>query len=329
MRYSRQTNLKEVGMSGQKKLQKTKVAIIGIGALGTHSAELIVRAGFGSVTLIDHDIIDITNLQRQTLFTEEDIGKLKAETAAKKLQKINSEVKIYAKNIHIDEKSIYKIDAKIILDCTDNLKTRFIINQYCRKKNIPWIHAAAASTIGNVYTITKDMPCLECVFPEAKHGEKCEDLGILNTLPPIVSSIQVTEAIKLVLGKQTTKKFIHIDIWTNNIEKIKPKRNPGCNTCNGIFNLFDNKKNAAQGFFTINRCKTKAKFSVKLNKNTKLNLAKIASNFGVIVETPILLVLKIGKEEIIVHDYGEILFKSLEDEEKIENIAKKIYGVGI
>ena len=140
-RYSRQMLLKEIGEEGQSKLDYKKVVIVGIGALGTVAAELLARAGIGSLRLIDRDVVEESNLQRQILFTEKDVGKSKSVMAAEKLKEINSLIKIESYPLHLDPKNVSLLqDADLVLDCTDNLETRFLINDHCRKEKIPWIY---------------------------------------------------------------------------------------------------------------------------------------------------------------------------------------------
>ena len=149
-RYSRQEIIPEIGKKGQQKLKKSKITIIGVGAIGTVTAELLTRAGIGNITLFDKDIVELNNLQRQTLYQENDVGKAKSLVAAKKLQKINSTIKIKGYNTEINSKNITKIKSDIILDCTDNMETKFLINDYCSKEKIPWIYASAIKNIGTI-----------------------------------------------------------------------------------------------------------------------------------------------------------------------------------
>ena len=139
MRYSRQTLYRKIGKAGQKKLEIKKVCIIGLGGLGTVTSELIGRAGIGTLILIDNDIVEESNLQRQSLFDEEDIGKSKALTAEEKLKKINSKLEIISYNMRLTNKNTQLLDSDLVLDCSDNLESRFLINKHCIEKKIPWI----------------------------------------------------------------------------------------------------------------------------------------------------------------------------------------------
>ena len=174
-RYEKQITL--IGSDAQEQLRKKTVTIIGVGAIGTVAAEQLTRSGIGKLVLIDHDIVELSNLQRQSLYYETDINKPKAEVAREKLKKINSEVEIEAHPINLSAENINKLTAGIILDCTDNLETRFLINEHCKRNNIPWIHSAAAGSIGVVLPITNSY-CFNCIFSNAKNALTCDDLGI-------------------------------------------------------------------------------------------------------------------------------------------------------
>ena len=165
-RYSRQTVLKNIGEQGQKKLSQSKIAIIGCGALGTTIADNLVRSGIGTIRIIDRDIIELNNLQRQHLFDENDIGQPKALIAAKKLGNINSDINIeyFIDDVNQDtiEKFVNNVD--IVLDGTDNMITRFLINDACVKHNIPWIYGGAIETYGiTMNIIPNETPCFRSI----------------------------------------------------------------------------------------------------------------------------------------------------------------------
>lgn len=320
MRYIRQETLPQIGKSGQELLAKKTVAIVGLGALGSVSSNLLARAGINKLILIDNDKVSLNNLQRQILYNEDDINKQKVEVAKNKLTKINSDIEIESHNIYLTKKNITLIkDADLILDCTDNFKTRRLLSNFSKQNNTIWIHAAATGIIGNVLVIDNKDFCFECIYEKIKPQGNCESEGILNTLITIISSIQVTQAIKILTKQEYSKKLIHYNAWTNELLSITVNKNPQCDC-----KIKTEKK---QELFTITKCKTKAAYSAKINK--KLNLKKIQENFNTIVNTPILLILKEDNHEIIVHNYGELLFKDLTDEKIIKEISNKIFKVGL
>jgi len=229
MRYSRQVLFEKIGQEGQEKISKANIAIIGMGATGSNSAELLARAGIGSLTLIDRDIIEESNLQRQTLFRESDISLPKAFVAKEKLEKINSKIKIKAYFKDINYKNIEELKKPdLILDCCDNMQTRFLLDEYCYKNNIPWIYTGIIESTGMLFKIVpKKTPSFKDIFQELSQPmDSCDVSGILNTTASFASSLQVTEALKHVTSQTSTKELIYFDIWKNKIQKIKINKKP-------------------------------------------------------------------------------------------------------
>ena len=235
-RYSRQVLLPEVGAQGQKKLGRSRATVIGCGALGTNALSFLVRAGVGQVMAVDRDVVDLSNLQRQALFAEEDVGRPKAKVAEEKLRSINSEVEvrgIVSDVNHANIESFVK-GATVVLDATDNMDTRFLVNDACVKLGIPWIYAGAIGVTGMVMPVVEGGPCLRCVFPNLPQPGQlptCDTVGIVNTLPAAVAAFEVTEAFKIMQGKEPIKELLVIDIWQGEVQKIKVKKNPQCDTC--------------------------------------------------------------------------------------------------
>lgn len=227
-RYSRQELV--IGEKAQLLLRKSKVCIVGLGGLGTFSAGLLARAGV-NLRLIDRDVVELHNLQRQTLFTEKDIGQPKSLAAKKHLEDINSEIKVEAFNEDLNSKNNQLLDSSLILDCTDNLETRFLINDYCVKNKLPWIYSAVIGVIGRVMVILPDSYCFRCYFKEKKELETCNTVGILNTTVAINSSIQVSEAIKILTGNKPSLGLICINSAANEIKTININKNKECLCC--------------------------------------------------------------------------------------------------
>src|SRR3989344_3045718 len=230
MRYSRQVLFEKIGSQGQERISKANVLILGLGATGSNSAELLARAGIGNLTLIDRDIIEESNLQRQTLFKESDISLPKAFVAKKNLEEINSNIKIKAYFKDINDKNISEIIKKpdLILDCCDNMQTRFLLDEYCYKNNIPWIYLGIIESTGMLFKIVpKKTPSLKEVFKEINEPlDSCDASGVLNTIAPFASSLQVTEAIKHITSHPATKELLYFDIWKHKVQKIKVKKSP-------------------------------------------------------------------------------------------------------
>ena len=249
-RYSRQILLEEIGKDGPVTLQNKKVAIVGIGALGTVAAELLVRAGVGKILLIDRDVIEETNLSGQVLFTEKDQWKSKARAAQERLQAINSRCLIEAQAIHLQCNNVDILKAAdLIIDGTDNIKTRLLLNDFCKKEGIPWIYGAAIKTSGYVLPLFPSGPCLRC-FLDQKRGETCDTVGVLNTITVSIAALQTTLALQILLGKPVESNLNYYDIWKPEFRKIKVSRNQNCRTCQGYYDYLT----AGEEIKTIHFC---------------------------------------------------------------------------
>jgi len=238
-RYTRQEIYSFIGKKGQAILSKSKIVIVGLGAIGTQTSSLLARAGVGNIILIDRDTIELNNLQRQTLFTEKDIGKPKASQSKNHLKEINSSIKITAFNTDLNSENIKKLIPRytsIILDCTDNMSTRFLINDYSLQNKIPWIYSSGIkSTSFLMNVIPNKTPCFACVFQQPTSLETCQTSGVLNTTTSLVSSLQVTEALKILLNKNYEKDLLHINLEKNSFDKIKIKKRKFCPACEGEY----------------------------------------------------------------------------------------------
>ena len=206
-RYSRQIILKKIGLTGQKKLLKSKVLIVGAGGLGSPIALYLAASGIGTIGIIDNDKVEISNIQRQIIFNSRDIKKNKSIVAAKKLKKINPNINIlYFKN-KLKKENINKIlkNFDVIADGSDNFKTRFLVNDYCLKNKKILVIGAISKFDGHIYTfnfLKKKSPCLRCFIPRmpSNNEDNCEYEGVLGPLAGIIGSIQANEIIKEILG---------------------------------------------------------------------------------------------------------------------------------
>ncbi len=242
-RYSRQVLFAGIGSEGQKRLAAGRVAIVGCGATGSGIASLLARAGVGKLRIIDRDYVEESNLQRQSLFDEQDAAESlpKAVAAGRKIEAFNSAIGVEALVEDAAPGNINRLlhDIELIIDGTDNYETRYLINDYAVKNATPWIYAAAVGSYGITMNIVPGASaCLACVFPEMPRGmvETCETSGILNTAVNVVASIAATEAIKLLIGGEAAKKLRKtlwsFDVWTNDHAEISAA-NPraGCRAC--------------------------------------------------------------------------------------------------
>jgi molybdopterin/thiamine biosynthesis adenylyltransferase len=236
-RYSRQFILPEIGAAGQEKLAAGRVAIIGCGALGTVHAELLGRAGVGELLLVDRDVIEPSNLQRQVLFCEKDIGHPKAQAAASRMREINSEISV---NFRVDDVHVANIEeiiqgCSLVMDGTDNFQTRMLINDACVKHRIPWVYVGVIQTRGMAMAIRPGGPCLRCLFPQADLGDSlpptCDRVGIMNTAVMTTAAMACTLGLKILLQEGDTAGLLHIDVWRQETEWLEVKRDPACACC--------------------------------------------------------------------------------------------------
>ena len=237
VQYKEQLFFEHLGVENQKILRSKVVCIVGIGALGTNTAELLARTGVMELILIDRDFIEEDNLQKQALFTKNDINKMKVEAAKSHLGVINPELKITIHQVDLDFDNIDLLKSDLILDCTDNMYTRFLINEYHVKTKTPWIYSSAIGSSGYVKVFNKlSSACFSCIFQEPTSIlGTCDTEGLLNTTARTISSIQVTEAIKVLTKQDYSKDLIYIDLWKNKFNKIKVKKNNECKACKKEF----------------------------------------------------------------------------------------------
>jgi molybdopterin/thiamine biosynthesis adenylyltransferase len=242
-RYSRQILFRGIGAAGQGRLTAARIAIVGCGATGSAVAGLLARAGVGTLRIIDRDYVEQSNLQRQSLFDEQDAADYlpKAIAAEKKIAAFNSEVIVEAK---VDDLVPANIQAlldgmDLVLDGTDNFETRYLINDYAVERQIPWIYSAAVGSYGVTLNVLPGATaCLACIFPDSPRGmvETCETSGILNSAVNLVASIAATEAIKFTVGGEQAptlrRTLLSFDVWTNDRAEISAaKPRPGCRAC--------------------------------------------------------------------------------------------------
>ena len=209
-RYSRQTLFKEIGAEGQGKLSQARIVIVGCGATGSVLASLLARAGVGTIRIVDRDYVEPSNLQRQSLFDENDARESvpKAIAAARQIARFNSEIVVEPQVADLIPQNVDSLlaAADLILDGTDNFETRYLINDYAVKNSLPWIYSAAVGSYAvTMNVLPGETACLSCIFAESPRGsiETCETAGILNSAVNLVASIAATEALKVLVGAAT------------------------------------------------------------------------------------------------------------------------------
>ena len=237
IRYSRQIVLKNVGTFGQKKIINSKVLIIGAGGLGCPVADLLARSGVGEIGIMDYDKVSLSNIHRQTLYTAKDVNKFKVDVVKKKLNLINKYIKINTYNRKASEKNLNNIVNKydIIVDGSDNFKTKFLLNKYALKLKKILIVGAISKFDGHIFTFdfnSKKSPCLKCFYQSEPSDEilNCEAEGILGSTANIVGAVQVNEVLKKILniGKDLKSKILILDLLNLNFRKVLFKKRKNC-----------------------------------------------------------------------------------------------------
>jgi len=242
-RYQRQALLPQIGAEGQRRLARSRVLIIGCGALGSVVAEQLARAGVGTIRIADRDVVELTNLQRQVLFDESDAreGLPKAVAAARRLERINSSTTIEPLVTDVDAENVEAVvdGTHLIVDGTDNVETRYLINDVSVKRGVPWVYGACVGTEGRVLVIrAPETVCLRCVFPEPPPPDElptCDTAGVLGPAAAVVGAAQAAEAIKILSGNAAAvaRDMLTFDLWTNRFATISTAgaKREDCRAC--------------------------------------------------------------------------------------------------
>lgn len=236
-RYQRHLQLEGFGESAQKALKKSHVCIVGLGGLGCPAGLYLAAAGIGRITLVDGDVVSLSNLQRQVLFREEDIGRNKAAVAAEQLKARNSEIDVHAMPSFLTVALAEDVfpDADLVLDCTDNFHTRYLINDLCHHHRIPWIYASVLGFNGQLALFSPGDCCFRCVFPELAETPDCNQAGVLGAVPGNLGTLQALEAIKHLSGAglNAGTRLLSFDGASLSSRQIKLGVSPECPLCNG------------------------------------------------------------------------------------------------
>ena len=237
-RYSRQIILKKIGIIGQKKLLQSSVLIVGAGGLGSPIAIYLAALGIGKIGIIDKDNVEISNLSRQIIFTTNDVKKNKSSVAINKLRKINPDLQLQSFNKNLTTQNINQVakNFDLIVDGSDNFRTRFLINDYCLEKKKILVSGAISKFDGQVYTFNfskKKSPCLRCFIPKIPNNpdvDNCEFEGVLGPLAGIIGSIQANEVVKEILeiGDTLCGNILIIDALKLTFRKVKLNKREGC-----------------------------------------------------------------------------------------------------
>jgi len=333
-RYSRQILFHGIGGEGQRRLGNSCAVIIGCGALGTVIATSLVRAGVGKVRIIDRDFIEYHNLQRQALFDEDDIRNQlpKAIAAERHLKKVNSSIEIEGIVADVNHTNIEKFvhDADIILDGLDNLETRFLINDVSLKHKIPWVYGGAISASGMTMNIIPGQtPCLRCFHPEVPSEARihtCETAGVIAPAPFIIGSLQVAEALKILVGaEKINRHLIVINVWTGKFRHFEVGRRTDCVACQGKYEFLEGK----YGTRTTSLCGQNA-VQVISPEIKEISLEKLATQLGLIGEVSyneFMLRSTVDGHEIVIFPDGRAIVENTDDESLARGLYAKYIGV--
>jgi molybdopterin/thiamine biosynthesis adenylyltransferase len=238
-RYARHLSIDEVGEAGQLKLLKAKVLCVGAGGLGSPAAYYLAAAGVGTLGIIDDDVVDRTNLQRQILHSDDRVGQLKTESAKRTLNGLNPDIQIRTFNERLTKQNVDALfkDFDVILDGCDNFPTRYLVNDACVRYRKPNVHGSIFRFEGQVTVFWPGRgPCYRCLFPEPPPPEmapSCAEAGVLGVLPGVIGVLEAIEAIKIVLGKGDllVGRLLTYDALEARFRELKLRRNPQCHYC--------------------------------------------------------------------------------------------------
>ncbi len=233
-RYSRQIGV--LGEEGQAALERAKVVVVGAGGLGNTVASLLARMNVSRIRIIDSDLVEVSNLPRCMIFDESDVGRSKAEILKNTIAKINSSIKVGMIDEDLNESSLHLLDGfDIIMDCTDNMNARHLINRYSIANRVPWVYGSVSRDVGFVGTFSGRSPCFACAFPEEKNPP--EDMipqkGLHSAIPNIIGSIQVSEAVRVLTGNPSFGKLVHFSLNGPSLSVSVIRKNPRCGVCKG------------------------------------------------------------------------------------------------
>ena len=331
-RYSRQTRFSGIRREGQERLRASRVLVVGCGGLGTGTVNLLARSGVGSITVVDRDVVELSNLQRQILFDEADAlaGTPKAVAAAEAVGRINCEVTVtpVVADVTPDNVEALVSGADVVLDGTDNLETRYLLNDACVKLGVPWIYGGAVGSTGMSMTVIPgETACFRCLFPtRATSGTvaNCETVGVLASTVVMVSAFQWTEAIKLLVGDRDhlNRTMVYFDVWSNDHqegERLTPS--PDCPCCGQ--RRFEFLEATATSSTTL-LCGRNA-VQVRPGHAMTLDLADLARRLdgvGTVSATRFMLRLEVGGHELTVFSDGRAIIKGTDD----VAVARSLYS---
>ncbi len=332
-RYAKQILFRPIGLEGQKKISNSSVTIIGLGALGTVSSSHLCRAGVGKLRLVDRDFVEVSNLQRQLLFDEQDAEKRmpKAVAAAEKLRLTNSSIEIEEQIADVGPRNIEKLieGSTLVIDGTDNLETRFLINDACLKHKIPWIYTAALGSMGMLFSIIPGQtPCLRChidQLPPAGAIPSCDTEGVLSMTTATAASLQCAEALRLLTGYKPTEGILYLDVWDREFNNFEFEKRPDCPAC--VLGRYEFLAGDAVSWTTVLCGRNAVQITPPVDTAVDLqSLAKRLDQAGKVSFNGFLLSFKTGDHEIVLFPNGRAIVRGTTDEAEARNLYARYIG---
>lgn len=336
-RYSRQMLFSPIGQAGQEKIRTKHVLMIGAGALGSSNGEILTRAGIGKLTIVDRDYVEASNLQRQQLYTEEDVEQKlpKAVAAEKRLKAINSDVEIHSIVGDATPEMLEELikDVDLILDATDNFETRMALNDISQKYKIPWIYGALVGSFGMSFTIIPGKtPCLNCLLKSIPvQGMTCDTVGVIAPTVQMVVAHQTAEALKILVEDWDAIRtsFVSFDLWRNQYSSIKMSKvkDVGCLSCGSEPTYpYLEKENLMKSDVLCGRDTVQ----IRPPKHGEINLAELserllALNYEV-KGNPYLLSVEMAENRLVIFKDGRALIHGTKDISHAKSIYQKLFG---
>ena len=324
--YSRQVILNELGVKGQQKLGKSKVAVVGVGGLGTVSSLYLALAGVGHLCLIDQDTVETPNLHRQILYSIDDLHYPKVEVAAKRLEKLNPLLKVEPLSENVNASNVEKLLAgvNLVVDGLDNMSTRYLINRACVRMGVPYVFGAAIGIEGNLSVFASpETGCLECLLPNMSDNDlmKCDTRGVVGATPGIIGAMQAMEAIKVLtgMGSPLKGKLMVCDFNDMYFTTVDTSKAANCPACQGTLHQLERQERLVWlcGRDTAN---------INPEKPLKLNLDDVYETlkqlFKVRVKSHLAIIFDYGNLEVSLFNGGRMLIKNVQN----ENVALKAYN---
>lgn len=334
-RYARQVLFPGIGREGQERLAASAVVVIGCGALGSNVAMALSRAGVGRLRLIDRDFIELHNLQRQILYTEEDVRQQipKAVAAERHLRMGNSSIQVEGIVADVTNRNVEELvkGAQVIVDALDNVETRYLLNDVSLKHRLPWVYGGAVASTGMVMTFVPGRTaCLRCLYPELPEvslAVTCDTAGIVNAAPMVVGALESVAVIKLLVGERELAPALHLDVWSGNFRRLATLAAPlpGCPACQGHYEFLDGRF----GSRTTILCGQNAVQVTPSTKN-RASLEELAERLRPLGEVEVnefLLRFSVEGSQMVLFPDGRAIVKDVTDETAARELYAKYIGM--